>query len=180
MAETGTQVLSEKTDVPQVVVLPVDPLNGPTAMLLPFISQRIYNMASERMAELDPRRFTQALMARLWAGDPAVLILAMLEPSGKLVGHLTAELCTDSVKKWIFVHQTKADGNVGDAVKRAITMLDQWAATLKDTTAPGGVPVSLMTMATHRNDAAWQRKYGLETHRQVLMREVGSPIGTNN
>jgi hypothetical protein len=170
-------VLSEKTDVPQIVVLPVDPLNGPTAMLLPFISQRIYNMASERMAECDPRRFTQALMARLWAGDPAILLLAMLEPSGKLVGHVTAELCTDNVKKWVFVHQTKADGNVGDAVRRAITILDQWAASLKDTTNPAGVPVTLMTMATHRNDAAWQRKYGLEAHRQVLMREVGSPIG---
>ncbi len=180
MADPAAQVLSEKTDVPQIVVLPVDPLNGPTAMLLPFIAQRIYNMASERMVEVDPTRFTRAILARLWAGDPAVVILAMLEPTGKLVGHLCAELCTDSVKKWVFVHQTKADGNVGDAVKRAIVLLDQWAASLKDTTAPGGVPVTLMTMATHRNDAAWQRKYGLETHRQVLMREVGSPIGTNN
>lgn len=180
MADPTAQVLSEKSDVPQIVVLPVDPLNGPTAMLLPFIAQRIFNMASERMTEVDPGRFTRAILARLWGGDHTVLVLAMLEPTGKLVGHVCAEFCTDGVKKWVFVHQTKADGNVGDAVKRAIVILDQWAGTLTNSTAPQGVPVTLMTMATHRNDAAWQRKYGLETHRQVLMREVGSPIGSNN
>lgn len=163
-------VVSQKTDVPQVVVLPVDPLNGPTAMLLPFIAQRVFNMAQERMQELDPERFTRSLMARLWAGDPGALILAFIEPSGKLVGHVTAEFCTDGVKKWIFVHQTKADGNVGDAVRRALTMLDEWARHLGAT---------MMTMATHRSDAAWQRKYGLETHRQVLMREIGSPVSVS-
>lgn len=161
-------VLSQKTDVPQIVVLPVDPINGPTAMLLPFIAHRIFAMAGERMQEVDPERFTRALMARLWASDPAVLMLAMLEPSGKLVGHVTAEACGDGVKRWIFVHQTKADGNVGDAVKRAMLMLDEWGKKHQATT---------MTIATHRSDAAWQRKYGLEPHRQVLMREIGSDIG---
>lgn len=161
-------VLSQKTDVPQVVVLPVDPLKGPTAMLLPFIAQRIFNMASERMQECDPERFTRSLMTRVWAQDPGILVLAMLEPSGKLVGHTTAEICTDGVRRWVFVHQTKADGNVGDAVRRVMNMLDQWGASHKATT---------MTICTHRSDAAWQRKYGLEPHRQVLMREIGSTIG---
>jgi hypothetical protein len=165
--EIADAVLSQKTDVPQVVVLPVDPLNGPTAMLLPFIAHRIFSMAAERMQELDPERFTRALMARLWGQDAGVLILALLEPSGKLVGHVTAEICTDGVKRWIFVHQTKADGNVGDAVKRAMLMLDEWGKQHKAT---------VMTIATHRSDAAWQRKYGLEPHRQVLMREIGSEI----
>ena len=160
-------VMSQKTDVPQIVVLPVDPLNGPTAMLLPFIAHRIFSMAGERMQELDPERFTRALMARLWGQDPGVLLLAMLEPSGKLVGHVTAEVCTDGVKRWVFVHQTKADGNVGDAVKRALVMLDSWGQQHQATT---------MTIATHRDDAAWRRKYALEPHRQVLMRAIGSEI----
>jgi hypothetical protein len=162
------EVLSTKTDVPQIVVLPVDPLNGPTAMLLPFLAHRIFQMASERMQELDPERFTRAILARLWGQDPNVLMLAFLEPTGKLVGHVTAEVCTDGVKRWVFVHQTKADGNVGDAVKRAMVMLDEWG---KQSGA------TMMTIATHRSDAAWQRKYGLEPHRQVLMREIGSPVG---
>jgi hypothetical protein len=161
-------VLSQKTDVPQIVVLPVDPLNGPTAMLLPFIAQRIFQMAGERAQELDPERFVRSIMARVWAQDPGVLLLAMLEPSGKLVGHVTAEICTDGVKRWIFVSQTKADGNVGDAVKRVMLILDEWGKRHQAT---------VMTIATHRSDAAWQRKYGLEPHRQVLMRDVGSPIG---
>lgn len=168
MSDVATAVLSQKTDVPQVVVLPVDPLNGPTAMLLPFIAHRIFAMASERMQELDPERFTRALMARLWGQDPAVLLLAMLEPTGKLVGHVTAEICTDGVKRWVFVHQTKADGNVGDAVRRAMLILDEWGKSRE---------AKVMTIATHRSDAAWQRKYGLEPHRQVLMREIGSVIG---
>lgn len=161
-------ITSQKTDVPQVVVLPVDPLNGPTAMLLPFIAQRIFNMAGERAQELDPERFARSFMARLWAGDSGVLLLAFLEPSGKLVGHVAAEGCTDGIRKWIFVAQTKADGNVGDAVKRAMLMLDEWGKRLGATT---------MTIATHRSDAAWARKYGLEPHRQVLMREIGSTVG---
>jgi hypothetical protein len=161
-------VLSQKTDVPQVVVLPVDPLNGPTAMLLPFIAHRIFTMAGERMSELDPERFTRTILARLWSGDPGVLVLAFLEPSGKLVGHVVAEICTDNVKRWIFVSQTKADGNVGDAVKRTILMLDEWAKQFSATT---------MCFATHRSDAAWQKKYGFEPHRQVMMRAIGSEIG---
>ena len=166
-AEAAAAVLSQKTDVPQVVVLPVDPLNGPTAMLLPFIAHRIYTMAGERMSELDPERFTRSFMARLWAQDVGVMVLAMIEPSGKLVGHVTAEICTDGVKRWIFVSQTKADGNVGDAVKRVMLMLDEWGKRHQAT---------IMTIATHRSDAAWQRKYGLELHRQVLTREIGSEI----
>jgi hypothetical protein len=173
---TETVVLSQKTDVPQVVVLPVDPLNGPTAMLLPFIAQRIFSMANERMQELDPERMTRTLLTRLWAGDPGVLVLAMLEPSGKLVGHLTAEYCTDGVKKWIFVAQTKADGNVGDAVKRAILMLEQWAVSLEQA-QPVGVKVSLIAMATHRDDAAWARKYSFEKSRSVYIRPIGGPVG---
>ena len=170
MSPAEAPVLSQKTDVPQVVVLPVDPLNGPTAMLLPFIAQRIFSMAQERMSELDPERFTRSLLARLWASDQSVLVLAFIEPSGKLVGHVVAECCTDGVKRWLFVSQTKADGNVGDAVRRALTILDEWGKSLNAT---------IMTMATHRSDAAWQRKYGLETHRQVLMREIGSPVSVS-
>lgn len=162
-----TAVLSQKTDVPQIVVLPVDPLNGPTAMLLPFIAHRIFSMAAERAQELDPERFTRSFLARLWAGSPDVLILAFLEPSGKLVGHVTAEACTDGVKKWVFVSQTKADGNVGDAVKRALVMLDAWGKQFGATT---------MNMATHRDDAAWARKYGLEKSRSVYGRVIGSEI----
>lgn len=165
----AVEMLSSKTDVPQVLVVPVDPLNGPTALNLPFLAQRIYAMAQERMAEADPERFTRSVLTRLWAGDQGLLLLMFLDPqNGKILGHVVAELCTDGVKRWVFVHQTKADGNVGDAVKRAIGILDEWGTALKAT---------MMTMATHRNDAAWQRKYGLETHRQVLMREIGSPVG---
>lgn len=160
--------LSQKTDVPQVLVMPVDPLTEPCGMLMPFITQRIYAMAEERASEMDPGQFTRSWMARLWARDPSIAVLIFLEPTGKLVGHVLAELCGDGVKKWVFVSQCKADGNVGDAVKRAMVIGDEWGAQRGATT---------MTMATHRSDAAWQRKYGLESHRQVLLREIGSPIG---
>jgi len=171
-------VLSQKTDVPQVVVLPVDPLNGPTAMLLPFIAQRIFNMAQERMQELDPERFTRVLMANLWGANPGLLVLALLEPSGKLVGHVTAEYGTDGVKKWIYCAQCKADGNVGDAVRRALQMIEAWAESLVNV-QPAGVPVTRLTMATHRDDDAWRRKYGFEKDRSVCSRVVGSPIGSS-
>lgn len=168
MADIESAVLSQKTDVPQVLVLPVDPLNPPSSMLMPFIVQRLYAMAEERAAETDAGQFTRSVVARLWARDPSLLVLIFLEPSGKLVGHVVAEMCGDGVKKWVFVSQCKADGNVGDAVKRTMLIVDEWAGKLGATN---------MTIATHRSDAAWQRKYGLETHRYVMLREVGSPIG---
>jgi hypothetical protein len=177
MAPTAeAAVLSEKKDVPQIAILPMDVLSGPTSMLTPFVAQRIFAMAEERMAELDPERFTRNVMTRLWAGDKTILVLVLLETTGKLVGHLVCELCSDGAKKWLFASQLKADGNVGDAVKRSILILDEWAKTLTNFNPPG-VECNILTMATHRNDAAWQRKYGLENHRSVLMREIGSPIG---
>ena len=169
MALVESAELSQKTDVPQVLVIPVDPLNPPCSMLMPFIAQRIYTMAEERAAETDAGQFTRSFIARLWARDPNLLALVFLEPSGRLVGHVTAEMCGDGVKKWVFVSQCKADGNVGDAVKRAILTIDEWAGTKGATN---------MTMATHRSDAAWQRKYSLSTHRYVMLREIGSTIGT--
>ena len=169
-------VLSQKTDVPQVLVLPLDPLNGPTAMVLPFVAKRIFDMASERMGELDPERLVRGVLARVFAGDRSILVLVFLDPTGKPVGHLVAEACSDGVKKWAFVSQTKADGNVGDAVRRAMLLVDEWAGSLTDL-APHGVPVTTMTMATHRDDAAWSRKYGLEKSRAVYTRAIGSPVG---
>lgn len=165
---TEATALSQKTDVPQVLVMPVDPLTNPGSMLLPFIAQRIFQMAEERSTETDASQTTRSFLARLWAGDPKTIVLMFLEPNGKLVGHVTAEICSDGVKTWVFCAQCKADGNVGDAVKRAILLIDAWAAKFGATN---------MTIATHRNDAAWQRKYGLENQRSVLLREVGSPVG---
>lgn len=153
-------------DKPDILVLPVDPMHSVTGMLIPAISQRIFAFASERVSELDPTVQTRQLMARLYAGDQRLLILGMITTQGSLVGHLVAEILNDGYKNiWVMVLHCKADGNVGDAVKRARDYCDGWA---KERGA------TFMLMATHRSDMAWDRKWGFETIRYVKRRELGA------
>lgn len=161
---------------PTVHVLPVNPLNGPTALFVPIIAQRILAFAAERVSELDPEFFTRSIMTRLYGGDRGLLVLAFVTPQAELVGHAVAEICAQGSKYWVFVQQCKVEGNVGDAVKRAIEIVDQWATEIGRTANPP-VKISYMTFATHRNDAAWEKKYGFRHERKILGREIGSPIG---
>lgn len=152
----------------EIVLVPIDPFDKVGGLLFPQIAQRVLAMAREHVQEIDPEPFTRQLIARVTAGDPSVLLLAMVNGDGRVVGHATITLEQAGDRRWVHVSQCKADGNVGDAVKRAIELVDAWGRERGAT---------LMTMATHRSDSAWQKKYGFQTHRYLMRRELGAPVG---
>jgi hypothetical protein len=156
-----------------ILLARIDPFNAVTGLLVPYMTQRIRAFAEERISEMLPEMFTRNILARLHAGDPSLLVMGFLQPNGSLVGHLVAEVCSDNVPlerggtRWVFVLHCKADGNVGDAVKRAMHEVDAWA---KERSC------QFMLMATHRSDKAWERRYGFELSRHVLRRDLDSGI----
>lgn len=150
---------------PTVHVLSVDPYDKVLGLLVPAIVQRILEFARVGLSELDPMMVASSYMSRLFMRDPNVDVLAFVEPNGKVVGHAIGTLETDGTNKWVFVQQCRADGNVGDAVQRAIAYADEWGRQ-RGATA--------MLFATNRADSSWKRKYGFETVRHVMYRELGA------
>ncbi len=153
-----------------VSLVPINPLDK-TGLLLPFVIDRIAEFARQHMDEMDPDTFTRSILARLSAGDPSVLVLAMVGAKGDVVGHGVASIESFGPSKWCFISQCRVEPGEGSAdptvVKRAIEHVDTWAR-------PFGV--TQMLMASPRSDEAWRRKYGFKTLRHVMAREIGSPI----
>lgn len=157
-------------------VLALDPF-GPFAMLVPIVQTRIQAFASERVSELDPEIFTRGVMQRLYGGDRLQKVLIFWdEGQTKVVGHALAEICAQGRKAWVFVHQCMVDQavNTGDAVQRAIELVDAWATEVGQQAQPP-IPITLMTFSTHRDDAAWERRYGFTQERKIMVRAVGAP-----
>jgi len=149
---------------PTVHIVPIDPYDRVTGLLVPSITQRIIEMAQALSPELDSTQVALAYMSRLFAKDPNVTVIALVETNGKIVGHSIASVESDGVKKWVHVGQCKADGNVGDAIKRAVEYADEWGRVRGATH---------MTMATSRVDTAWKRRYNFEVMRHLMIRDLG-------
>ena len=122
------------------------------------------------MKELDPVRVTQGIMVPLWSRDPGVLVLAMVNPEGTVVGHSCANIATDGINHWAVVSQTQADGAVGDAVKRAVARTREWVAQEINPAlaARGSAPVAFLSMVTGKNEKAWERDLGFRLERRVV------------
>ena len=134
------------------------------------MAKRITEYAREHMHELDPTVVTRNVMVPLWSQDPSVLVLAMVNTEGTVVGHAVAAINSDGVNSWLNVTQTQADGAVGDAVKRSLDFARQWAQGEINglLTAVGRKPVSRMCLVTGKNEKAWEREFGFKLERRVL------------
>ena len=156
-----------------ITLVKVDPYHPVTGLLVPFLCRRIMDMAASRQEERDPQQFTRDIMSRLWAQDPSLGVLAMLDEKGRLVGHAVATIETDGKNHWLFVQQTKADGDVGDAVDRAMGEAKGWAAQVSERLVTAGFrPITKGLMVTTRSDAAWQRRHKLKAIRHVMEFEL--------
>ena len=158
-----------------VTLLLIEPYHPVTGLLVPLVAQRILGLAQERQRERDPGKTARDILTRLYAGDLSLRILGFLDDKGVLVGHAVATIETDGVNHWMFIQQVKVDGDVGDAVGRGIEIGDQWATAVNpNLVARGYTPITKMVMATHRSDAAFQRKYLFTTDRHLMIREIGA------
>lgn len=147
-----------------VKVLRIDPKGAPaTAPLSGFIAPRIVEFATEHSPPDDPAMLVSNVMSRVWKGDDDVFLAAMVTEDGAIVGHALAFFNVLGLKRYGFLHQIKADGNVGDAVKDTLEAIKVWAL------AKGA---QFIMGVTHRNPETWRKKYGYEhTHSIVMFRE---------
>ena len=137
---------------------------------MPIVAKRITEYAREHSKELDPVLVTKTVMVPLWSQDPSVLVLAMVNTEGTVVGHAVSTVNSDGLSYWLTVTQTQADGAVGDAVKRSLDFARQWVVTEINPllVAGGKQPVSKMVMVTGKNERAWEKDYGFRLERRVL------------
>lgn len=159
-----------------VRLVPLQPYDGQTGLLIPFVLERVKKMARERAGEMDPGQFTMNVGARVYRGDPSIALLAFLDEKSVLVGHALATIESDGTNTWVFVSQVSMDpGDWGDAVVQAVRICDDWAGRHSEAlVARGRKPITEMMMATHRDDKGWIKKYGFKTRRTLMVREIGT------
>lgn len=144
-------------------VIRVDPYDKTTCLMLPFIAQRILEMAHETGGEANPEQVMKKTMIALLNRAADVLVLALVNDKGQIVGHVVATVNSDEVNRWVWVLQCKADDNVQDAREVVFAMLDDLGRQFG---------AKKMLMATGRNEKAWERKYGFRTSRRVMERDI--------
>jgi|SRR6185503_8386754 len=138
------------------VVYKIDPRDPTGALLLPQLAQRLQLYAAEYERIYDPRVPVANYMSRLWADDPNLLILGLVEAdSGALVGHVVAEKTGSLVN----VLQLRADQNVGDALQEAVSRAIEWGL------ASGCTDALVHTTGNGRD---WEKRLpGLKRYRQL-------------
>jgi hypothetical protein len=138
------------------VVLRIDPRDSTGALLLPQLAQRLQLFSTEYDRVFDPRVPVANYMSRLWADDPGLLILGLVEgDTGAIVGHVVAEKTGPLVN----ILQLRADQNVGDALTEAVTKAIEWGKSL------GCTDVMVHTTGNGRD---WEKRLpGLKRYRQL-------------
>lgn len=152
-------------------VVKVDPganptLTGPVAQCIRDYA-RIHGSVSE-----DPELTTRQTMASLWAGSPDLLVLALVEDTGAVVGHLVAVYGQNGTKRTTVIQQVKATANVGDGIDRAAAQVEEWARARGATTA---------ILVTHRDpDKSGPKKWremGYEPTHTVMAKPLNGAHG---
>src|SRR5262245_3430402 len=116
---------------------------------------RIEAFAREHQPELEPLEFAQATIARLFMGDPKLLLIGIIdEETAALVGHVLAQCDQIGGKTWATIPQWRADDNVGDAVVKAVEQAITWAVERQ------GVQREHITLFSHRHGKGWEKKLG--------------------
>lgn len=143
------------------VLVAYEPLHPVYGGFGPTLTQRLLRFQESIDFEGDAGLFTRTTMAKLTAGDPSVLLLAVVEPAtAQVVGHCLATLERHGQKAWVFVWQCQLDKKQTEETRQELlSYLHTWGK------AQGATQ---LLMCTHRSDKAWERKYGF-TGKRVMM-----------
>lgn len=160
------------TNIHLIRMNPYDPNLG---VLVPIVAKRIMAYSQEHAKEVDPVLATRNIMVPLWSQDPLMLVLAMVNTDGAVVGHAVGAVQGDGLRHSLIISQTQADGAVGDAVLRSLDYAREWVAREIDPllTARGLATVDKMVLVTGKNEKAWERDYGFRLDRRVLSLSLG-------
>ena len=153
------------------VVVRLDPANPGLSLLLPFLAERVRLFAEEYEPRVNPQSYSSLVMGRIWARDPTILALGLVDPEkGTLHGHVLAEmgvsrdLATGAEVKSAIVTQKRADGNVGDALYQAVEEAGVWAVT-------NGA--SVIALNTRKDSREWEKRLGYTHGHHVLFKKLG-------
>lgn len=146
-----------------VRVIKADPFHNTVGLVMPAITQRVIDYAKQHVPECDPVNVAKNLLTPLYAQDPRILVLALVDERATVVGHVIASLQSDGVKTWVNIVQYRADGNVGDAGLDALETVDRWARANKATS---------VLLVTTSDDKRWDKR-GYEPTRIIRHRPVG-------
>lgn len=154
----------------------VDPYDPSVGMLVPLLTQRILAFSREHVAEVQPEQTARVFMSRLMVLDPALRMVAFIAEDGRMVGHAVATIETDGDCTWAFVWQVHLDSSINaeNAVPQALDLLVEWTHEYSQRVllSQGKSPISQILMATHRDDRAFQKKYGFEQLRKVMIKRI--------
>lgn len=145
----------------------VDPYHPQLGALAHLVSQRLVE-DTQKIGDEDDFTVT-SLFSRLWALDPTVLVLAVLDSeSGELVGYSAASIEGNQA----FMMQPRFEKPTeNDATGELLTIAERW---IKDyNTAMGAELITRLTLVTRRFDPKWEKKYGFETKRYILTKKLG-------
>jgi len=148
-------------------IIALDPYHPVLGLLVPQVAQRLLESAKQMSIEGDSEETVIAALARLWAKDPTVLMLACVDTEGHVKGHAVASIEGNSA----FLLQPRIDEPTdNDMTGELIHVVEQW---IKDYNASvGREVVSGVTLIAKRSDPKWAKKYDFETIRYFMFRKL--------
>ncbi len=148
----------------EVQIVPVDPFHPVTGLLFPFLLKRMLEFAVVHYTkELgNPEFQVRTVASEACLGNP-VLLLALLAPDGRLIGHVACIMQGDAGKKWLFVLQCKLDEPGADAISRAIKIGEDYARSHG---------AASLVFESRRSDSAWAKTYGFKFVRHLMMKSL--------
>jgi len=147
-----------------VKVVRVDPYHPVAGLLMPQITQRMIEYSKQLSPELNAVIVTKELLLPVWAAAQGSLLLAFVDEKGAVAGHCLANITSiEDGTRVAFIHQLKADGNVGDALRLALETVEAFGRQHQ---------VAAIVMTTSRSEKAWEKAAGFREYRRILVREL--------
>ena len=142
-----------------------DPLTSPqAAIVFGLVTQRMLSFAQRYPSELRPEPMVRLWLARLCAKDPRFKVYVALNlDTGEVIGHCVGSIETNGVDTWLFCWQIEVDQSHTGIVDQIITVGSQWAKSQGATS---------ILMATQIDPEFWKRRYGFESMRTVMSRQI--------
>jgi len=148
----------------KIHVLRLDPYNMQHAWLIPNLIPRLIDVANA--IDMAGAQMVPSLLSRLYAKDPAVIVMVAVTDKGDIKGQGCAVI-TDG--KAFILHPKMDEPSANDAVGEMLHAIEAWAV-------ERGAPVA--TLLTSREDPKWLKKYGYGTTQYVSTKSLLQPLST--
>lgn len=144
------------------------PYTGAGSFILAQVANRVIELAEQHGEPLQP---LYDVLSRIWKLDPGVLVLAALDKLGHIKGHALAVIEGESA----YLLQPRVDEPTeGDTIGEFIALAESWLKVYNSAVLESGLgpPIPLLTLLARRADPKWAKKYGFETKKYVMEKEL--------